>query len=850
MRKHLLLTTALVATFGMSNAYAEHTSLGNLVVNDGDTINETSGYEKYYDSITINGGTVNINNGSEIKTEKTGDVINISGGIISLDEGEIKGHSGNMNIIGGTITGTNDTEIDAGITTISGNTVITLSKGASIGADSILNINGGTFNLSDNGLINAGPYDEYEGVGLIQMTSGTINMQNALIVANASSVDNVRDAGNIQIKGGTVNVKGGNNIIMTSNNAEVSHISGNNAVLNVSEGANLYVYEKYSRDHGTEFFDRFYQKGTLNLLNNATINLGGILHSNIDGDDRGLIVFENSNAVIDGNVESPSLTFNADHSLSKAITGEIESLDKLTVAKGTLNFDKPNAGNHGITTVEVANGATLDIGLNTLHSTGDKEDGEGVLFKDNSTLKFTATSADTHGQIKANYVNISENGTTLNMNFNGAALAKDESMTIQLFDQSEDEEGVKIEGKFAKLATNARYKFTDEGNGNYKITHVADASDIVEEAGGNTNNAATAEAWDNLDTSSVSDATTVAVAAKLAELSNNATTAEGKKSYIDTLTALAPETAPAVQQAATEGANQIFGAVGTRLSGGAVAATKQGMSSGDNPFTKVAVWVQGLFNKAKLDDTSKSKGFDSKTYGTALGVESKVSEDVKLGIGYAYSKTDIDGFMRDTDVKTHTAILYGEYKPNNWYVNAIASYGWSDYDEKKNVAGVGVKADWDVESFALQMMTGYDMYFNGFGVTPEAGLRYIHVKQDKYTDTAGQSVKSDDSDIVTGVLGAKIAKSYNLSNGMLLTPEFKAAMTYDISHDNSKSTVTLVNGSSYSVTGKPLNRFGVELGAGITAELNDNVELSLGYEGKFRKDYQDHTGLINAKYKF
>lgn len=85
---------------------------------------------------------------------------------------------------------------------------------------------------------------------------------------------------------------------------------------------------------------------------------------------------------------------------------------------------------------------------------------------------------------------------------------------------------------------------------------------------------------------------------------------------------------------------------------------------------------------------------------------------------------------------------------------------------------------------------------------------------------------------------------------MLLTPEFKAAMTYDISHDNSKSTVTLVNGSSYSVTGKPLNRFGVELGAGITAELNDNVELSLGYEGKFRKDYQDHTGLINAKYKF
>ncbi len=795
MKKHLLLTTALVAVFGISNAYAEHASLGNLVVNDGDTINETSGSEKYYDSITINGGTVNIKNGSEIKTEKTSDVINISGGNISLDEGEIKGHSGNMNITGGTITGTNDTEIGAGITTISGNTVIALSDGASIGADSVLNINGGTFNLSSNGLINAGPYDEYEGIGLIQMTSGTINMEGAHLIAEASSINNVRDAGNIQIKGGTVNVKSGNNIIMTSDNAEVSHVSGSNAILNVSDGANLYVYEKYSRDHGTELFDRFYQKGTLNILDNATINLGGTLNSNV-------------NNAAKFNVTSTSAKLNG-------------------------NF---NVNNNGV----------VDLGTNKLTVDGN------VAFNEGSKLALVFTSKDKVGQIDAKNISINENNTTLDMSFNNPAVANS-GVEVQVLNASEE-----FTGKFAKIAENSEYNIEDKGNGLYAISKKSSAPDEGGDDSGKKDDTPAVipvaddagDAWNNLDTGLVKNETTVAVADCLTYLRNHQTTAAGKQAYEDALTALAPETAPAVQQAATEGANQIFSAVGTRLSGGAVASAKQGMSSGDNPFTKVAVWVQGLFNKAKLDDTSKSKGFDSKTYGTALGVESKISDDVKMGVGYAYSKTDIDGFMRDTDVKTHTAILYGEYKPNNWYVNSIASYGWSDYDEKKNVAGVGVKADWDVESFALQMMTGYDMYFNGFGVTPEAGLRYIHVKQDKYTDTAGQSVKSDDSDIVTGVLGAKIAKSYNLSNGMLLTPEFKAAMTYDISHDNSKSTVTLVNGSSYSVTGKPLNRFGVELGAGITAELNDNVELSLGYEGKFRKDYQDHTGLINAKYKF
>lgn len=55
----------------------------------------------------------------------------------------------------------------------------------------------------------------------------------------------------------------------------------------------------------------------------------------------------------------------------------------------------------------------------------------------------------------------------------------------------------------------------------------------------------------------------------------------------------------------------------------------------------------------------------------------------------------------------------------------------------------------------------------------------------------------------------------------------------------------IISGGNNSV-----DRFGMEFGAGVTAEVNDNVELSLGYEGKFREDYQDHTGLINAKYKF
>ena len=311
---------------------------------------------------------------------------------------------------------------------------------------------------------------------------------------------------------------------------------------------------------------------------------------------------------------------------------------------------------------------------------------------------------------------------------------------------------------------------------------------------------------------------------------------------------LAPDVAPVVSQTETTVANQIYSAIGTRLSGG-INNANQGISSGDM-LDDAAVWVQGLYNKSKLNNTSKAYGYDADTYGAAFGLEKYVTKATKLGAGYAYNSTDIDGHNRDTDVHTSTLFAYGEYKPNNWFVNGIASYGWSDYSETKH-STVDVKSKYDVNTFGLQAMTGYDFNLpQAFTLTPEAGVRYARVEQDGYIDDAGQSVKSRNSNIWTGVAGAKLSKAFAADNGMIFKPELRLAATYDLKNDKGNTLVTLANGTSYSVQGTALKRFGVEVGAGVTADLSDNVELSMGYEGRFRSHYQDHTGLINAKYKF
>lgn len=826
MKNKLLITTALVALSVSGNAYAD-------VTINSDTVLES----EYTDNVIISGGNVTTKDSSTVALNyPDGKNLTVNGGTLSLNDSTIYTFNGNTEISGDAVLNlNNDSDIDTNKLTISGGT-INLNKGE-LRQNNSFTMTGGTINANGQTQIGSvgrdtekveGTVTSYSG-GTTDISGGVINVKGG--VGLGSSANDVYDNGNV-IFGKSIKVSG-------------------DATLDIKEGATLFAYENYKIDEpDSDDADldvvTFGNKATITMNDSTSkIKLAGALSANINGDDRGKIHFQNSNAKIDGDVEAASLIFENSHSLNNAISGNIGALDILAINKGTLTFDKEPTDT--ITTVQVGNGATLDIGDKTLHSTGDKADGEGVIFADNSTLAFTVTDKDTYGKIKANYIKISENGTNLNMTLNGAALAKGETATFKLFNGADSAEA-EVEGKFANLSQNSRYEFTDNGDGTFDVTSVGSATDAVVDAGGSANNAGTAEAWDSVSASTCSPVA-AAVTEKLAQLSNSTNAAE-QKAYVDALTAVAPEVAPMVQKTQTETANQVFGAVSTRLTGGSISTGGEGMASGDNIFKRGAMWVQGLFNKSKLDDTSKAKGFDADSQGIAFGAEKFVTDDTKVGIGYAYTNTDIDGFMRDTDVDTHTAILYGEYKPSNWYVNGIATYGWSDYEESKSVAGVGVKADYDVETFGLQAMTGYDMNINGLGITPEAGLRYVHIKQDAYKDSADQRVSANDSDILTGVIGAKVSKNFELSNGMNIKPEARIAATYDLFNDDVNSVVTLANGSAYAVEGEALDRFGMEFGAGVTAEVNDNVELSFGYEGKFRQDYQDHTGLINAKYKF
>ncbi len=290
-------------------------------------------------------------------------------------------------------------------------------------------------------------------------------------------------------------------------------------------------------------------------------------------------------------------------------------------------------------------------------------------------------------------------------------------------------------------------------------------------------------------------------------------------------------------KSAKSAANAVMNSVSGRLGGG---LDVSGRSGGNLTVGKSVAWVQGLFNRAKM---TGGDGFTSGTTGFAAGVEHNVTDEIKAGFGYAFASTDIKTSRSKTDADTHTGFVYGEYVPDALYVNAMLGYGRSDYDDKAKLSGM--KNSYKADTFSARIATGYDMGL----LTPEAALRFTAVRQNAYTDDLGARVSAKNLNTTTAVIGTKAGKDFTAGK-YTVSPEMKAALTYDLSRPNESRTVTLPDGSSYVAAGEHLNRLGVEVGAKAAVRLTNEAELSVSYDGAFKEHYRDHTGMINIKIDF
>lgn len=654
------------------------------------------------------------------------------------------------------------------------------------------------------------------GGGAISLVSNKTNGTPSLTIG-----DNAKFEGNSAKYAGAINVN--------TENAELT--VGKNAQFNKNKADGHVGGAVYNGGHAV------FDEGA--VFNGNSALAGGAIFNKANAEIAtasftGNIASENGGAIYNGGVLHLKGTNAFSGNTANGVANDIHNIGTLNIASGTTTLE---GGVTGTGDVNVASGATLDIGLSTL-------EGGAVSFANGSTLGVLLAS-DKMGGIKADTITVGESAddsakllVTLSKDF----LTDTEGVSQQLTNNQE--------------VTNGKFAMADVSNALYNVTF-DDATNTVNAVrkSQEEQNAALAQAGGTANTANVINAFTSAsdlgsdAANKTADIINQLAQTD-TVAAVKATKALAPEEASAKQVVHASAARQLFSAIDTHVNT-AFASSPRTFALADenqalyNSGKNYSVWAQGLVNKSHKEETSAS-AFTGRSTGLAGGADMKLAEDWIAGLGYAYLHTNVYSFNRHDRIMGDNFFLYGQYRPGRFFVQGAFTYGDSKYEEDKYLPGLTVDADYHVKSYAANLSVGYEL---NEWLTPTLGLRYMNLQQEGYTDSSDQNVSADQNNYLTGILGAKVQQEYRLA-GLRLMPQINAGITYDFVSDDNDGTVSLPNGTAYDISGERLHRLAFEAGASVAALVSDNVEVLLAYDGNFRRDYNSHTGSLKLRYLF
>ncbi len=782
-------------TFDGSRLIVNHGA--SLVVNAEEKTNFTNGAGTRFGSIISNSGTTTISNAtfSNNKTSAGG-----YGGAIYNNEGLLT--------INNSVFKDNTATWDGGA--ISGSTSYISSKPADFTADVINESTVRAYWQSKTGfdaknkiVINNSTFDNNKAT---VYSGGAVSVYSDAIITNSHFKNNTANGND------PVDPTDGGGAIYAGGWARLD-ITGGDFINNTSNYGGAISTTRAGKENGVYM----HIKGAEFEKNTATVN-GGAISNNFEDTVLTDVIFknntaaENGGAIYNGNLSVVDLKGTNTFTGNKAgnVANDIHNLGTLNIVSGTTSID---GGITGTGTLTIADGATLNIDTATISQNSLLLDGalNATLLNANkfASLDVTEITESATGSLNLSLKGVGEYKVFKKDIVDNANIALDYDKNLFVTDWNADGNIITVSMKpVEEIAANTGLK----GETAAAVSHVAAAAS-------------------NSDSVLLQDLS-LKLQEKLAK-----DTPEAKAAVEHATKAVHPETESVAQSVSTSVQNTVVSLASARMS-----APSVGRNGGDVEFTSGGVWAQGLFNKSKQNDA-----FNGYTRGIALGMDGTINKDWTIGAGYSYAHSDIDGTARNTEIDSNTVFVYGQYKPAEWYVNAIANYTMSDYSEHGTVLdGITVTGDYSVNSFGGALAAGYD--FDN-GVTPELGLRYMHVNANDYANSYGIKTHMDDTDFLTGVLGAKYAFNVVANKYLTLVPQLNAAVKYDMLSDKNIATVTMPGLDAYTLEGNRLKRIGAEFGIGLGMQYRE-LNVSVNYDIDVREDYTSQTGMLKFRYNF
>lgn len=271
-----------------------------------------------------------------------------------------------------------------------------------------------------------------------------------------------------------------------------------------------------------------------------------------------------------------------------------------------------------------------------------------------------------------------------------------------------------------------------------------------------------------------------------------------------------------------------------------------------------SAWTQAFGSWTSTNGDGNAAGVDTNLGGVLMGVD-LTGEGYTIGVagGYSRGSTDADDRASSADIDTGLLALYGGVGFDKLRLRGGASIAWSSIDTKRTaVIGDVVErpeASYDATTANLFAELGYQTQFGAATVEPFAGLGWVNVDADGFTESHAPvtGLRSDGASFDTfyTTLGVR-ASTEVVVGGVKVAPRGMVGWRHAADDVPEAALAFTGTGTGFTVDGAPIARDSLLLEAGLDVAVNANVNLGLTYAGSFGDGVTSNAVKLNGEIKF
>ena len=270
-------------------------------------------------------------------------------------------------------------------------------------------------------------------------------------------------------------------------------------------------------------------------------------------------------------------------------------------------------------------------------------------------------------------------------------------------------------------------------------------------------------------------------------------------------------------------------------------------------------WAQGVGAWGKINSDGNAADVSRNLGGFFTGFDRRFG-DWRAGLagGYTNSSVSVSARASSANIDTGYLAAYAGTNYGPWNVRSGAAFAWNSISTSRsiNFPGFAEQATSRYGAGETQVFGefGYGVSFGQIAVEPFAGLAWVHLSTDSFTETGGISAlngSGNKSDAGYSTLGMRAASYYLLQNGTAFIPRASVAWQHAFGTVDPTAALAFVSiGAAFGIAGVPLARDAALVEAGADLQITSQAKIGFSYAGQLADSIQDHSVKGNFTWRF